>query len=239
MVGNDRLKSYSSIQLLEKPKMVVQPGVDPDQMIVNSPADMSYVVTKRLFDVVCASGALLLLLPVFALVALAIVLENSGPVFFHQTRVGRNGRHFKFYKFRSMVTNAEELKRKLEAENEATGPIFKMKNDPRITRVGRILRKYSIDELPQLLNVLRGEMSFVGPRPHLPKEVALYSEGQHKRLAVQPGLVCLREVTGRSELTFEKWIETDIQYIAKRSFLMDLSILARLIPAVIMARGAY
>jgi lipopolysaccharide/colanic/teichoic acid biosynthesis glycosyltransferase len=138
-----------------------------------------------------------------------------------------------------MVKNAAQLQSELKTCNEATGPIFKMRKDPRVTRVGRVLRKYSIDELPQLFNVIRGDMSLVGPRPHLPSEVALYTPEQYMRLSVQPGLVCLREVSGRSELTFDRWIETDLQYIACRSLKMDISILLRLVPAVIGARGAY
>ena len=182
---------------------------------------------------------LICLLPLFVVIAIAIMIDNPGPILFSQVRIGRNNQPFRFYKFRSMVRNAAALQAQLKAENEAAGPIFKMRRDPRVTRIGRILRKYSLDELPQLCNVLRGQMSLVGPRPHLPSEVEQYENHQRQRLEVQPGLVCLREIYGRSELTFERWIELDLQYIANRSLRTDLSILLRLVPAVLCGRGAY
>jgi lipopolysaccharide/colanic/teichoic acid biosynthesis glycosyltransferase len=207
--------------------------------VTGSASDGTYAVLKRILDIFLASLALLLFAPIMLLASLAIALEDRGPILFVQIRVGKDGKPFPFLKFRSMVRNAEQLKTELAAQNEATGPIFKMRNDPRITRVGRILRKYSIDELPQLLQVLRGEMSLVGPRPHLPNEVRHYTTEQAQRLAVQPGLVCLREVCGRCNLTFERWIELDLQYIQSRSLRTDLSILLRLIPAVLRREGAY
>ena len=197
----------------------------------------SYLICKRLFDVTLAMGALLF--PVLLLVGLAIILEDGGPILYYQSRVGRDGKVFRFYKFRSMVKNADAIKEQLAALNEADGPIFKMKNDPRITRVGRFLRRSSVDELPQFINVLRGEMSLIGPRPHLPREVDLYGERQQSRLSVPPGLVCLREVHGRSNLTFDQWIELDLLYIQNRSICTDLSILLRLVPAVLKGDGAY
>ena len=199
----------------------------------------AYLVAKRVMDLCLANLLLVLLFPLFALVALAIIITDPGPILFKQTRVGKDGKPFSFLKFRSMVTNAEALKDRLAAYNEAQGPIFKMKNDPRVTPVGRFLRKYSIDELPQLLNVLRGEMSLVGPRPHLPKEVDTYTERQRLRLSVQPGLICLREVCGRSNLSFERWVEMDLLYIEYRSLRTDLRILLRAIPAVLSGDGAY
>jgi len=199
----------------------------------------TYLVLKRCLDVALAGLLLILLLPLLALIAIVIFLDNPGPILFSQMRVGRDNRLFRFYKFRSMVKNAPALQAQLERENEAEGPIFKMRRDPRVTRVGRILRKYSLDELPQLVSVLLGEMSLVGPRPHLPSEVAQYEDHQRKRLTVQPGLVCLREIYGRSELTFERWIELDLQYIASRSLRTDLEILLKLVPAVLCGRGAY
>lgn len=188
-----------------------------------------------------AGGALFVLAPVFALVALAIVVEGRGrgPILFCQTRVGRNGHPFAFYKFRSMVTNAEALKEQLAAQNEAKGAHFKMRRDPRVTRVGRVLRKYSLDELPQLWSVLKGDMTLVGPRPHLPCEVASYSARQRKRLCVRPGLLCLREVGGRSHLTWDEWLESDLQYLEHRSLRTDLSILLRTVPAVLKGDGAF
>ncbi|MES2459918.1 MAG: sugar transferase [Armatimonadota bacterium] len=200
---------------------------------------MTYLVCKRLFDVTLAIGALILLFPLLLVVGFAIFLEDGGPILYYQSRVGRDGKPFRFYKFRSMVKNADAIKEQLAALNEADGPIFKMKNDPRITRVGRLLRRSSVDELPQFINVLRGEMSLIGPRPHLPREVALYVDSQQQRLLVQPGLVCLREVHGRSNLTFDQWVELDLLYIQNRSIRTDLSILARLIPAVLKGDGAY
>lgn len=202
-------------------------------------AGRSYLVLKRCLDVALASCLLILLSPLLVLIALAILIDNPGPILFSQMRVGRDNKPFRFYKFRSMVKNASSLQAQLKADNEAQGPIFKMRRDPRVTRVGRILRKYSLDELPQFVNVLRGEMSLVGPRPHLPSEVAQYEAHQFQRLTVQPGLVCLREIHGRSELTFERWVELDLQYIAIRSIRTDLGILVRLVPAVLCGRGAY
>lgn len=200
---------------------------------------VAYEQSKRAADVVMASLLLTLLFPIFISVALAIYLEDQGKIFYYQTRVGRNGVHFRFYKFRSMVPNADQLKEKLAAQNEAGDNIFKMKNDPRITRVGRFIRRASIDELPQLINVLRGEMSLVGPRPHLPREVAQYSGCQSERLSVQPGLLCLREVFGRSNMTFEQWVALDLLYIKHRCILTDVMILMRAVPAIIKGEGAY
>ncbi len=194
---------------------------------------------KRGLDVVVASVALILTAPIFAITALAIKLDTPGPVFFQQTRVGKNGRHFACYKFRSMRTDAEALKALLAARNEADGPVFKMKRDPRVTRVGAIIRKFSIDELPQLLNVLKGEMSLVGPRPALPKEVAQYRFEQLGRLHALPGLTGLQQVSGRSDLSFDRWTELDLQYVSEQSLWQDVKILIKTIPAVITGRGAY
>ena len=198
-----------------------------------------YEQSKRTTDAMIALFALFFLAPMGVLIALLISCESEGPIFYGQDRIGKDGKRFRFYKFRSMVVNADQIRSQLETHNEAVGPIFKMKNDPRITKVGRILRKYSLDELPQFWNVFRGDMSLVGPRPHLPKEVAQYHEQQQQRLTVRPGLVCLREVCGRSRLTFEEWMALDLLYIRYRSVALDVWILLRLIPAVISADGAY
>ena len=198
-----------------------------------------YQISKRAGDITCASLAILFLAFPLVVVALLVWLEDRGPAFYYQTRVGKDGKPFRFYKFRSMVTNADAIKAELANKNEADGPIFKMKNDPRITRVGRFLRRSSVDELPQLINVLRGEMSLIGPRPQLPREVDLYTEAQRNRLLVQPGLLCLREVFGRSTVSFEQWIELDLLYIERRSLQTDLWILRQIIPAVVRAEGAY
>ncbi|WP_395145454.1 sugar transferase [Armatimonas sp.] len=194
---------------------------------------------RRALDIAVAATALTVLAPVLATVALLVWSEDRGSILFHQERVGQNGKRFAFYKFRSMVANAEALKESLSTKNEASGPIFKMQHDPRITRIGRVLRRYSLDELPQLWNVLKGDMSLVGPRPHLPREIESYPNYPLERLSVPPGLICLREVSGRSRLTFEEWIALDLEYVRKRSLLLNLSILLRALPAVLRGDGAY
>ncbi|KZK74453.1 MAG: glycosyl transferase [Pelodictyon luteolum] len=195
---------------------------------------------KRLLDITVSVAATILLMPVFLITAAAIWIENPGPVLFAQTRVGRNGRHFRFFKFRSMVVNADCMKDQLAAMNEsAAGVIFKMKKDPRITKVGRIIRKLSIDELPQLLNVLKGDMSLVGPRPPLPREVAEYTLEERKRLHVMPGITCLWQVSGRSDIPFNEQVLLDMQYIQSSSITNDIALLLRTVPAVLTGRGAY
>ncbi len=195
-------------------------------------------IVKRGVDVVVAAIALLLLAPFVVLIALAVRIDSPGPVFFAQTRVGKDRRKFKLYKFRSMCNDAERIRASLVHLNEASGPIFKIKRDPRITRVGAMLRKSSLDELPQLINVLKGEMSLVGPRPPLPNEVEHYTERALGRLAVVPGMTCLWQVSGRSDLSFERWVDLDLQYIANQSLRLDFIILLRTIPAVLTGRGA-
>jgi len=199
----------------------------------------SYLL-KRILDTAVSALALIMLLPLLTLTAIAIWVENPGPIFYTQIRVGLNGRHFKFYKFRSMVVNAEKIKQELAAYNEsASGVIFKMKKDPRITKVGRIIRKFSIDELPQLINVLKGDMSLVGPRPPLPLEVGEYTLEERKRLHVIPGITCLWQVSGRSDIPFTDQVRLDMQYIQSASFLNDIILLLKTIPAVLTGRGAY
>jgi len=194
---------------------------------------------KRLLDIVVAGAALILASPIFLITAIAIKVDSPGPVFFKQTRVGKWGTTFGCYKFRSMYIDAEKRKADLATQNEADGPIFKIRNDPRITRVGRIIRKLSIDELPQLINVLKGEMSLVGPRPALPREVAQYDFDQLRRLDAAPGITGLQQVSGRSDLSFKRWVELDVQYIAEQSFFKDIEILLKTVPAVLTGRGAY
>lgn len=194
---------------------------------------------KRAFDIAVAGTALLLAAPLMILTALAIRLESAGPIIFRQVRVGRDGEHFLCYKFRSMYIDAEQRLKDLQTRNEADGPVFKMRNDPRVTRVGRIIRKLSIDELPQLLNVLKGDMSLVGPRPALPSEVARYSYDQIGRLYATPGITGLQQVSGRSDIDFTRWVELDLQYIAEQSLLKDIEILLKTIPAVLFSKGAY
>lgn len=195
---------------------------------------------KRGTDVVGATTGIMFLMPIFLSTALVIKLEDGGPIFYKHRRVGRHGREFDFYKFRSMVPNASNLKSKLVKQNESSaGVIFKMKKDPRVTNVGRLIRKYSIDELPQLFNVLCGNMSLVGPRPPLPSEVANYKVGDRYRLEVIPGLTCLWQVKGRSDLDFNAQIKLDADYIKSRGFLYDLSLILRTIPVVLSGQGAY
>jgi lipopolysaccharide/colanic/teichoic acid biosynthesis glycosyltransferase len=196
---------------------------------------------KRALDIVLSSVALVLLSPLFLLLIVLIRLQDGGPAFFWQTRVGLWGKEFRFPKFRSMVTNAEQQKLKLTAENQHgnDGITFKMKRDPRVTFVGGIMRKLSLDELPQLWCVLRGEMSLVGPRPPVTAEVARYSVSDRRRLEVKPGLTCIWQVSGRSEIPFEQQVRLDAQYIDSHSFLLDLYLLLKTIPAILTGRGAY
>jgi len=197
------------------------------------------LVFKRTFDLIVGSLMALLALPLLIVIAIAIRLDTPGPILFKQVRVGKNGKEFVCYKFRSMVDNADELRSQLADLNESTGPLFKIRNDPRLTRVGRFIRRYSLDELPQLYNVLRGEMSLIGPRPNLPEEVAQYQEWMKKRLSVSPGLTGLWQVSGRSDLTFDEMVLLDIYYVENWSIGLDISILLRSAPAVLRATGAY
>jgi exopolysaccharide biosynthesis polyprenyl glycosylphosphotransferase len=203
-----------------------------------TPSDSLALAAKRAFDLFEAAVALLVLAPVFLVVAVAIRLESPGPIFFRQRRVGVYGREFNLYKFRSMYQDAEARLESLRARNEVSGPVFKMRDDPRVTRVGRFIRRASIDELPQFWNVLRGEMSVVGPRPPLPSEVKQYERWQLRRLSVKPGITCTWQVSGRSQISFEQWMELDLRYIDSWSLWQDVKILARTIPAVLTGRGA-
>lgn len=197
-------------------------------------------VAKRLVDIVGSAAALVLLSPVFFTIALLIKLEDRGPVFFRQVRVGRFGREFKMIKFRSMRVDAEQKLKELLAKNQHThGITFKLKHDPRITRVGRFIRKYSLDELPQFHNVLVGDMSLVGPRPPVPREVAMYSLADRRRLAVKPGITCIWQVSGRAEIDFPGQVQLDVRYIESHSLREDLKILLKTIPAVLSGDGAY
>ncbi len=199
----------------------------------------SYLI-KRVFDIGAAGSAIFLLSPFFLTIAILIKLSSPGPVIFCQTRVGQYGRHFNFYKFRSMRPDAPELRKLLEAENESgDGVIFKMKNDPRITKIGKFLRRTSLDETPQLFNVLLGDMSLVGPRPPLPAEVQLYTLEDRKRLNIRPGITCIWQVSGRSDIPFNEQVMLDKEYIASKNMWVDLLILLKTIPAVLSGRGAY
>ncbi len=194
---------------------------------------------KRLFDFLVTLAAMPVVVPILALVALAIKIDSPGPVLFIQQRVGLRKHLFPMYKFRSMHENAEEMLKDIEHLNEAEGPIFKMTNDPRVTRIGKFIRKTSLDELPQLINVLKGEMSLVGPRPMSIRDVDLFDKGiQRKRFSVKPGITCIWQIAGRSNLPFDKWLELDLEYIDNWSFWLDLKILFKTLPAVLKSKGA-
>lgn len=185
-----------------------------------------YSITKRLIDIVGSLCGIILLSPLFLIVAILIKLEDpKGKVFFAQERNGRYPKTFKMYKFRSMVHNAEELLKDLMDRNEQTGPVFKINDDPRITKVGKVIRRTSIDELPQLFNVLKGDMSLVGPRPPIPHEVEQYNSYQMQRLAVKPGLTCIWQVSGRNNIGFDEWVEMDIEYIKTRNLWLDIKLI--------------
>jgi lipopolysaccharide/colanic/teichoic acid biosynthesis glycosyltransferase len=200
----------------------------------------SLLALKRAMDILISFTALVLFSPLLLLVALAIVIDNPGPVFYTQVRVGHNGRTFRFYKFRSMRVGADQMKDQLLQQNESKdGVIFKMKHDPRITRIGRFLRRFSVDEAPQILNVLMGDLAIVGPRPPVPREVALYTLEDRKRLHVKPGLTCLWQIQGRSEIPFKEQVRLDLQYISSQSLWQDILIILKTVPAVLLGRGAY
>jgi exopolysaccharide biosynthesis polyprenyl glycosylphosphotransferase len=194
---------------------------------------------KRLIDILLASLGLIATVPISLAIALAIRWDSPGPAIFVQERVGLNGRVFRFYKFRSMYVDAEQRLAEVRSKNELDGPVFKMRHDPRVSRVGKFLRRTSLDELPQLVNVLKGEMSMVGPRPPLPREVAKYRPADMIRLSVKPGLTCLWQVSGRSTVGFEGWMEYDREYVRRLSPWLDAAILVRTVWAVLSCRGAY
>ena len=199
-----------------------------------------YLFIKRLFDIVASCLGLIVLSPIFMITAICIkVNDPKGPVFYTQTRVGKNGKQFRMFKFRSMVSNADELLAKLRSQNEVNGAMFKIKNDPRITSVGRVIRKYSIDELPQLINVINGTMSIVGPRPPLPYEVAEYTEYDRQRLLVTPGATGMWQVGGRNDVNFDEMVRLDLTYIQNRSVWLDFIIILKTIKIMIKPNGAY
>ncbi len=211
----------------------------PAVAFTTTPTDEVALALKRAFDIAVSAGMLVLLAPVFALTAIAIRLDSPGPVLFRQRRVGLHGRDFVFYKFRSMCADAEAKLESLRHFNEVTGPVFKMRRDPRVTGVGRFIRRLSIDELPQLWNVLKGEMSIVGPRPPTPDEVRKYEPWQRRRLSMKPGITCTWQVSGRSDIDFDRWMQLDLAYIDNWSLWSDFHICLRTIPAVLSSRGAH
>lgn len=184
-----------------------------------------YKYSKRILDIIGALGGLILLSPILIVLGVLIKLESKGPIIFVQKRVGLNGKEFKMYKMRSMVVNAEEIKSKLNSKNEMSGPMFKIKNDPRITKIGKFIRKTSIDEIPQLINVIKGEMSLVGPRPSLPNEVNEFEDWMMRRFEIKPGLTCYWQVYGRNNIDFENWMRLDIKYLEERSFWVDIKLI--------------
>ncbi|WP_430934106.1 sugar transferase [Saccharicrinis sp. 156] len=205
--------------------------------IANTPTDYLAMRVKAIFDFVFSLVLIVLASPVFVLISILIVLTDRGPVFFKQKRVGLRGRKFYAFKFRTMVTNAEELKSKLMEDNEMDGPVFKMKKDPRITKIGRFLRKTSLDELPQFFNVLMGDMSIVGPRPPVPQEVKEYERWQLRRLSMKPGITCTWQVSGRNDIPFEEWMKMDLDYIDNWSLKLDFVIFLKTIRTMILADG--
>lgn len=187
--------------------------------------NIGYYLVKRIIDIVGSLFGIIFLSPIMIITAISIKLESKGPVFFSQRRVGQYGKTFKMYKFRSMVTDAEELIEKLKDKNEMSGPMFKIKEDPRVTKVGRFIRKTSIDELPQLFNILKGEMSLVGPRPNLPKEVEQFESWMLDKLFAKPGLTCYWQVMGRSDIDFEDWMKLDRKYVMERNTWVDIKLI--------------
>ena len=186
-----------------------------------------YLFIKRIIDIMGALMGLILLSPLLLIVGILIKAESKGPIIFSQDRIGKNGKTFRMYKLRSMVANAEELTEKLMNENQMSGPMFKIKDDPRVTKIGRFIRKTSIDELPQLFNVLKGDMSLVGPRPSLPNEVLEFEPWMNKRLMVKPGLTCYWQVMGRNNIDFQQWMLLDIKYVETRSIIVDIKLIIK------------
>jgi len=197
-------------------------------------------IAKRTIDIIVSLFGLIILLPLFGLIALFVKFSSKGPVFYRWKVVGKDETPFTGYKFRSMVQNADKIKEKLMAQNKMSGPVFKMENDPRITSIGRFIRKYSLDELPQLWSVLKGDMSLVGPHPPLQTEVEEFEDWHKKKLAVKPGITCLWQISGRADVTdFDEWVKMDLEYINNRSFVYDMKILIKTLPAVLTGKGAY
>jgi len=204
----------------------------------STPTSHVKLLLKRLVDVLVSTSVLLLALPLILIIAFGIKITSGGSVLFRQIRCGLNGRRFTLYKFRTMVENAEQRRQELLHLNEMDGPVFKLSRDPRVTWLGRFLRKFSLDELPQLWNVLRGDMSLVGPRPPIPEEVAKYERWQRRRLSMKPGITCLWQISGRNHVDFDRWMELDLEYIDSWSPALDFKILLKTIPAVLSGRGA-
>lgn len=225
---------------IARDKDAMREDVDKVKNTISVSNNMSYEIIKRMIDIIGASIGIVFLSIIFLIVSIAIKVEDpKGPIFFSQVRVGKNGKKFKMYKFRSMVTDAEEKLEQLLQYNETTGAMFKMKHDPRVTKIGRLVRKTSIDELPQLLNVLKGEMSLVGPRPPLPREVDLYTKYDKQRLLVTPGCTGLWQISGRSNIGFKQMVELDLFYIEHKSLLLDMKIILKTCFLFLGSKGAF
>jgi len=239
VVRSRRSRRYSYVGRSRPTRALALPRLLAGQPFVPAEGNLSlsYVVAKRALDLVGSAVAVVLFGPLMLLVMAALVVATRGRPLFFQTRVGHQGRPFRMVKFRTMRLDADALRHSVV--NEQDGPIFKNRRDPRVTRLGRLLRSTSIDELPQLFNVLSGQMSLVGPRPPLPAEVACYAAWQRRRLAVKPGLTCLWQVSGRSEIGFEQWVRMDLWYLKHQSLWVDLALLARTPWSVLSRRGAY
>ncbi|WP_423212820.1 sugar transferase [Priestia aryabhattai] len=228
------------LPMIAEPKTEAAVQASPAEKRVNPNNKQGYLLSKRCIDILGSLAGLLVLLIVFIIIALLIKIEDpKGSIFFSQKRVGKNGKEFNMYKFRSMVSDAEAKLAELLQQNEATGAMFKMKNDPRVTKIGRFIRKTSIDELPQLLNVLKGDMSLVGPRPPLVREVNEYTEYQKQRLLVTPGCTGLWQVSGRSNVGFEEMVELDLTYMTTRSLTTDITIICRTVLLLFGSKNAY
>jgi lipopolysaccharide/colanic/teichoic acid biosynthesis glycosyltransferase len=225
------------VQLETKARQDDAGAVAAGDVVLND--TLAYIAGKRLFDLAVGLLVFVFVIPIVPLIALMIKLDSPGPVFYRQDRIGRGGRPFRFYKFRSMYREADRRRTELESRNEQEGPVFKIKADPRITPVGQFLRRSSVDEIPQILNVLRGEMSIVGPRPPLPVEVARYQPWHRRRLDVKPGITCLWQIAGRSQIGFDEWMRLDMEYLRTRSLRTDIAIFLKTLPAVMARRGAY
>ena len=208
-------------------------------LIAKKRKHLIYNGIKRFFDVILSAFAIGVLLPLLLIVSIAVKLDSTGPAIYMQKRAGKGRTSFTMYKFRSMCEDADQLRENLQDQNECDGPVFKIVRDPRVTRVGKFLRKTSLDELPQLFNIIKGDMSIVGPRPPLLSEVEQYTPYQMHRLDTKPGLTCYWQISGRSNIGFEKWVELDMKYIEERSLWTDLKIILKTVPAVLFERGAY
>ena len=209
-----------------------------NMQLINIANQNRYEKIKRFFDICLSAAALVVLSPLLLVIAILIYLEDKGPVIYSQTRIGKDGRAFKLYKFRSMCVDADEKLKDLQKLNERDGPVFKIKNDPRVTKVGKFIRKTCIDERPQLVNIIKGDMSIVGPRPPLPNEVEQYNSYQKQRLLVVPGLTCYWQIQKGEETTFDEWVELDLKYIKERSILLDFRLILLTFKVILSGKGA-